>query len=821
VENLGRDLRVGARSLAKSPAFTVTAVAVLALGIGAVAAIVSVANAALLHGLPYREPDQLVLLSSALRLEQRVQTMPVSRLDFEDWRARSRSFSALALYSNPMSLNLEVGGEARHASVELVDAAYLPLLGIEPDAGRSFTAQETAEAGAHRVALLSHALWGSLFGEGTRPAGQTLTLNGQRYEVVGVLPEGFRGLTDSAELWLPLGMAAVLESPDFLQQRRFRWLLGVGRLAPGIALTQAQEDLDGVARALSTEFPETNRIVGAQVRSLREAWYGDLRGTLGFLGLCAGLVLLVAMVNVAGLQLSRALARQRELAIRSSLGAERGRLLRQMLTESVLLSLLAGGVGLLLALLGTRALVASAGFAFKSFVTVRPDPWVLLATLAIAVVCGLSFGLAPAWLASRTRLSEVLKEGSKGAARGFGREMLQSSLVVAQIGLALALLAATGLLVKSFREMRQQELGFDAENLATLRVSLKGEAFAPEPARRQLVRAVLERFAGLPGAAGVAVVGPSIPTERGFVADFALETQQKPGDENKYLFSVHHVSPDYFRTFGIDLEAGRGFDLGDDETGAPVALVSAAVAERFWPGKSPLGQGLRFFRGPQQAPWIRVVGVARDVQHQGLTPDPLQAPAIYLPVLQMTPRQLPVLNLVVRAAPGASAASLLPTMRRELAAVAPALPGYDARTMQQRLDAQAAPRRFEVILALVLAGVALVLAVSGLYGVISYAVTRLRQEIGIRLALGAPRGRVLRMVLGRAAVLAAAGVGVGLVLTLATNRLLESRLHGLSATEPLILLLATLLLTATALAASFVPALRATSVPPTTVLKAD
>lgn len=820
MEQLVGDLRFSLRSLRKNPAFTIAALAVLALGIGAVVAIASVMTAALVQGMPYGEPERITLLQSALRFDARVQPMPVSVPDFGDWQAKSHSFEAMALYSNPQNLNLLLDGEPRHVSGEFVSARYFAVLGLEPTLGRAFTAEETEQAGEHRVVMLSHALWASLFGGAKEVAGQEVTLNGARYQVVGVAPAGFRGLTDGAELWLPLGAAALIENPAMLQERRIRWLLAAARLQPGMSAAQAQADLDGVAQDLAAEYPDTNRIVGVEVTPLFRAWYGELSSSLRLLLGGAGFVLLIACINVLSLLLARALARRREMALRSSLGASRGQLIRQLLAESLVLSFGGAILGFVLAQWGSSALLASGGTGLKSFVAVRPSLAVAGVSVLVALVSAVVFGLLPAWLLSRVRLTEVLQEGSKGSAAGFGRGRAQTALVVAQVGLALALLIGTGLMVRGFTKLRTRELGFEPRNLATIRLNPKGEQYSSEASRFELVRAGLARLSALPGVAAVAAAGPSIPTERGAVADFALEEHSDPASENKFLFSVHHVSPAYFSTLEIPILEGREFDSGDHPQGQRVAIVSEALAKRLFAGRSPLGQGIRFFRGPQDA-WMRVVGVAKDVGHQGLTPDPLQAPAIYFPVLQQLPRGVAVVNFLVRGARGSEVASLLPALRRELAAVAPTLPAYDPRTMDQRLDEQAAPARFLVLLMGAFAAAALVLATLGLYGVVSYAVARLRKEIGIRLALGAQRKTVLAMVLGRALAIAGLGVAVGLAAALALTRLLESRLYGVSATEPLTFVLAIGLLFATVLVASLVPALSASGTPPTEALKGD
>jgi putative ABC transport system permease protein len=812
------DLRSGLRSLRRSPAYAAFVALILALGIGATSAIVSVMSAVLLHGLPYQDPERLVLLSGTRARGGAVDTVPISWVDFEDWRRAPGPFSGLAAWGDPQSFNLLTGAGSEHVSGELVSGGYFRVLGIEPVAGRLFTAEEASPPGGHRVVLLGHDLWRSAFGGDPEVVERELILNGESYRIVGVLPPGFRGLTDGAQIWIPAALASELLAPELLTLRRYRWLSAVGRLRPGVSTAQAQAGLDAVTRRLAAEFPDTNEGVGARVTPLADAWFGDLRLGLFFLLGGAALVLLVSSINIAGLQLGRALSRRREISIRSALGAGPGRLVRELLAESLLLALLGCAAGLVLAAWALRLLVRTGAVQFKSFLAIGLDPLALGITVLVSVLCGLGFGLAPAWMAARADLSGVLREGGKGTTSGRGRA--RSALIVAEIGLALALLIVAGLMVQGFRTLRGSDLGFTARDLLTLRIYLEEEKYAGEAAVRGLARELAGRLRTVPGVGTVALEGPGLPTDDWFGADFALE--DPPPDlqeENKTLLLLHHVTPGYFATLGIPLREGRDFGPEDGESGAPVVIVSEALARRAWPGGA-LGRGLRPFRDPE-APWARVVGVVADVRHRGLAPATVPAPDIYFPLLQRPAFSPPVLNFLVRPAPGVEPASLAPALRNEIREAAPALPVYDVATLEERLDRQAARPRFLVVLMGLFAGIALLLAAIGLYGVMSNAVGEATRAIGVRMALGAARGDVLRWVLGRAAVLALAGIALGVGASLALTRILTSVLYGVSATDPLTFAGTALTLLGVALFASALPALRAIRVDPAVVLRTE
>ncbi|HYO14554.1 MAG TPA: FtsX-like permease family protein, partial [Thermoanaerobaculia bacterium] len=508
----------------------------------------------------------------------------------------------------------------------------------------------------------------------------------------------------------------------------------------------------------------------------------------------------------------------REISIRSALGAGPGRLVRELLAESVLLALFGCAVGLVLAAWALRILVGTGAARFKSFLDIGLDPLALGATVLVSLLCGLGFGLAPALMAARADLSVVLRQGGKGTTSG--RQRARSVLIVAEIGLAVALLIGAGLMVRGFRTLRGSDLGFDARGLLTLRIYMAEEKYASEAAVRGLVRELSERLRSVPGVETFALEGPGMPTDDWFGADFALE--DPPPDlqeENKTLLLLHHVTPGYFAALGIPLREGRDFGAVDNESGVPVVIVSEALARRAWPGGA-LGKGLRPFRDPE-APYARIVGVVADVQHRGLAPATVPAPDIYFPLLQRPAFSPPVLNFLVRPSAGVAPASLAPALRSAVREVASTLPVYDVDTLEERLDRQAAQPRFLALLMGLFAGVALLLAAIGLYGVTSNAVAEATRAIGVRMALGAARGDVLLWVVGRAALLALVGIALGVVASVALTRVLTSVLYGVSATDPLIFLGTALALLTVALAASAIPALRAIRVDPAVVLRSE
>lgn len=833
LSSMSQELAGAARTLARRPGFAVFAAVLLALGLGAATSVVSVIVAVARQGVPFPEPDRLVLIQGTRERGGEREAMPISWLDLKDWRRALASrptspVERLAAYGDLQPFNLATGDGVEHVDGELATPDYFEALGITPIAGRLFAPDEQTVAGGRRVVLLGHDLWRRSFGARAEAVGSSVRVNGEGHEIVGVLPAGFRGLTDGAELWLPGVAAARVLAPPFLEQRRYRWLTAVARLRPGASLDGARAALEAATTALAREHPDTNTGVGATMTPLFDAWYGSLRQGLTYLAVGALLLLLIACGNVSGLLLAQAMARRRELTLRTALGAERGRIVAQLLAESLLLGLAGCALGLVLAFFATRALAGNPAAQFKSFVEVGLDPISVALALALALASVLFFGLVPALALSRLEAAEVLKEGARGSTTG--RDRAQSLLVLAEVALALVLLVGAGLLVRGLSELRGSELGFRSGDLLTLRTYLD-ERSGEESAARALARELMRRLPGASGVSAAAIEGPGLPTDDWFGADYALESPGDTRGENKQLLLVHQVSAGYFELLGIPTLAGRSFSADDDERTAPVAIVSASFVERNFPGAPlarALGEGIRPFRDPQ-AEWTRIVGVVEEVRHRGLAAQTVPAPDVYFPLLQRPAFQPPTINLLVRPTAGTRAASLAPELRRLLREISTELPLYDVQTMAARLDRQTARPRFLAVLMSLFGAAALLLAGTGLYGLISHSVVRSTRAIGVRMALGASRREVLASVIGRAARLTLGGIAVGLTAALLLGRVAGALVGGVLAARrgsslsllAVLGLVGALSLLLTALVAAALPALRATRIQPVTALRSE
>jgi len=806
-----RNLRYVFRSLVREPAFAAAVLVTLILGTGATSAVLSVVYGLLLTPLPYADPAALMAVTGSLRRGAAVEPAPMSYLDLEDLRQTGGAFQDLVARSGARSFNLLADGEPEHVEGEYVDDGYFRLLGVAPSPGRGFRREESRSGAGRRVAVVGHALWQRRFAGSTDLRDRTLWLDGEPFQIVGVAPPGFRGLSDVAEVWLPLGLAGQLLAPPYVESRSFRWLSAVGRLAQGASVAQAQQELDARTAALAQRFPDTNAAFGARVKPLVEAWFGDLRRPLAVLLAAAALVLLVACINVANLFLVRAATREQELALRAALGAGRRHVLGRQLTESVALAVLAALAALPLALLVTRGLLAASALDLRSFVHVGLDPSWVAGSVLIAALCGIAFGLPPARAALSVPPRQVLNQGQRGAVGGAGTR-LRSTLLVVQVTLTVLLLVGSGLLVSAFGRLRGSELGFEPAGLLTFRVDLKGPRYASDEAVWSLADEARERIAALPGVSSVALAGPSIPTDgwNGTYADLEGEPAPPPGEER--ILITHYVTPGYFSTLGIDLVAGRAFGSEDRGHDGWTLVLSESAARSFWPGDDPLGKRLRLGPLSFDPPWRRVVGVVADVRHRGLTGDERPGPDGYIPLLQEPPRRPPVLNFLVRS-DGKTAEALAPSLRQVVHDLAPDLPLYDVASMEERLRRQAAQGRFVVLLVSSFTALALILAAVGVYGLVSHEVARRRREIGIRRALGAPATHLLRVVAGRAALHTAMGLALGLAVGWLW---LPRLLHGLLSTDgaaPAVdgrqPLLAAAVLLLTALLASLLPLRRA------------
>jgi predicted permease len=819
MESFWQDLRFALRALLRNPSFTFVAVFILVLGIAATTSVTTVATAVLLHDLPYPDPSRLVLLEGFKDEKGSLETFPSSYLDYGDWKSKSRSFEDVGAHSFAQAFNLLSVGEPERVNGELVDSSYFHLLGVRPILGRTLTAQDDSKPGEPRIVVLSNRLWQRRFGGDPRVIGKSLIVDGENYQIVGVMPARFRGLTDEAEIWLPLTMGnEVLGNPRFLNRRSVRWLVVVARLKPGATVAQAQREMDVLNAALAEEFADSNEHMVVHIKTLQQSLVGDLRFPLLTLLGASAFVLLIAWTTVANLLLARATARQREMVVRSALGATRSRLIQQLVTESLVLAGISGALGLLLAQWTTRLLVAASAIKFQSYVGLGLNPLVVATILALSLLCGIVFGLAPAWLGLRGS-SGALREGSSSTGRA--RHRFQSSLVIAEMAMALFLLIGAGLMIKGFQRFRQTDLGFEPRNLLTLRVDLKGKRYADTRTMAQLARLYRQRLQSLPGIRSVSIEGPVMPTDGWFGNSFIVEDLLAKTKDGVAFLVFHNVSPGFFHNLGIPLIQGRDFTEADNETSSQVIVISQAMVRKYWPNEDPLGKRMKFGKRDPAAPWFTVVGVVGDLDERAMQEVEWPGPDVYFAVQQFPPLLVPRFTFLLRPERDVAPMSLASRVENELRTVSPELPPYDTDTMEHRLDVFAAKGHFLVLLMGLFAGLALVLAAVGLYGVLFYSVTQRTREMGIRVTLGAQSVDVVRLVVGRAAVLAAAGLGIGLGAAVILNRFFQSLLYGVSPTDRLTLLATTALLFLVAMAATYFPTRRALRVQPTIALRTE
>ncbi len=830
MSQLAHDLRYALRVLGRSPGFTAVAVLTLGLAIGANTAIWSIANALLLKPLPFPQPSRLL---AVVRHFPGGEASSMSVPKFRFVRDHSRSFAGVATY-DVLGSGFNLAGEGRPERIvgSRVSRDFLTVLSAAPVVGRDFLAEED-RPGARRVVLLSDGLFHRRFGGDPQVVGRTVRLNGESYTVVGVMPPSFR-YPSQAELWTPLQI-------DPASTEKANYLEVVGRLRPGVTAAAASAEVQLLGQRFYAEkiAGETSdpRLVW-RAKPLAERLYGPLRPAVLVLMAAVGCVLLIACVNIANLQLARAAARRREIAVRSALGAGGGRIAAQLLAESVVLGLLGGGAGLLLGLAGLRGLLAVRPAALDNLLPlsdVAIDGHVLLFTLAVSVLCGLLFGLAPAFQAARGDLADPLKEGSQRTTGGIGGLRTRRALVVSEVALALVLLTGASLLVKSFAGLLGTEPGFDTDHVLTMKLSMPVARYGDPAALERFARQLVARGESLPGVRGVALA-TSLPMEPGPDLPFIVEGRWKGGKGAANSDGEHEgeggaqyraVSPSFFPTLGIPVLAGRNLRDSDAAGRELVAVVNQALAKRYFPRQSPIGQRLHI--GLPDVPELAdpaprtIVGVVRDVREQGLDE---KAPAlIYVPIGQV-PRTLAaklveLLPISVAAKTALAPGSIAPSLEREVWAVDPEQPVADVETLDVIVGRSLGLQRFEAVLLGFLAVAALALSAVGIYGVLSYLVTQRTREIGIRMALGATAGYVQRLVLASGLSAVAIGILVGLAGALALTRLLASLLVNVSAHDPLAFVLAAAALTAVALVAGGLPARRASRMDPVRALRQE
>ncbi len=798
VETFWQDICYGARMLVKNPFFTLIAVLTLALGIGGNTAIFSVVNAVLLRPLPYVEPDRLVIVWG---YHPEIGREEASLPDFADWREQSRSFELMAAAA-VRSYSFTGKEEPERLIGAAVTADFFAALRTQPVLGRSFLPEED-RSGAPRVAVLSHGLWQRRFGSKTDVIGRSITLNGLDYTVVGIAP-GHLQLPDKSELWVPLAMDPGQAG------RRSDFLLVVARLKTGVNVDQAQLEMNAITARLEQQYPQSNSGWRTNLVPLHEQIVGNFRTTLLVLLAAVGFVLLIACANVANLLLARAAVREREIAIRAAIGAGRGRLVRQLLTESVLLSSLGGVVGTLLAIWGISTLAALGPRNIPRLSEIGIDGWALGFTVLLSLATGMLFGLAPAIQISRLNLSDTLKEGGRvGAAIG-GSHRLRPVLVVTEVALSLILLIGAALMIKSLHRLMNLNAGFNRENLLTMQLALPQAKYAADHQVSGFYRQLIENVRGLPGVLSATAVSPLPLGGGGTFWSFAIAGRPAPPPEVVMDACVLFVGDRYIEMMGVPLVLGRPLNELDNQGSPRAALINQTMARRYFRDQNPLGQQITF-GDPQNSntQWLTIAGVVADVKHRVMEKEVY--PSVYLPQINRA------MALVVRT--GNNPQSLVPAVRDEIKKLDRDLPVYNIRTMDQVLGSVLERERFTMLLMSIFATVALVLAAVGLYGVMSYSVNQRTHELGIRMALGARRRDVMLLVVGQGIKLAATGVVIGLAGAFALTRMMKTLVFGISATDPLTFSIIALLLTLVALLACWIPARRATKVDPMIALR--
>jgi len=805
IETAWRDVRFGVRALVHSPVFSIVTVLSLALGIGANTAIFSVVNGLLLRPLPYPESERIVDVwhTPPQQSFPGLDKFSVSPANYLDWKAQSSAFEQIAVYTYS-GFSLSAGADPLPLIGAVVSSDFFSVLRTNPMQGRTFTPDEEG-SGKDNVVVISHGLWQRAFGANPNIIGQSVIMNSRGFTVIGIMPQGFE-LPRQADLWVPLAW-----DEKERQVRSIHDYLVIARLKQNVSLKQAQAEMSTISARLEHQYPEENKGWGAVVIPLREDLVGDIRVALLVLFCAVGFVLLIACANVANLMLARAANRQKEIAVRIALGAGRARLVRQLLTESVLLAVSGGVLGLLLAVWGSKMLVQLGSLPNSDDIGI--DTWTLGFTLLVSFAAGIIIGIVPAFQFTRANLSDSLKQG---AGRTGGTPMKQhtrKALVISEVALSLVLLIGAGLMIRSFWKLQKVDPGFDTSNALTMSVALTPIRYSEPHQQLAFLDRAIEQISAVPGVVSVGATTTVPLAGGGSTQPFSIEGRPTGTVAEQPMAQTRYITPDYFRAIGIPLRQGRFFSDGDRDKSVPVVIISEAMARRFWPGENPIGKRLTpSFHVEQGA--REIVGIVGDVKASGLDVD--SAAMMYLPYKQ-SPR--PFMSFVVRTA--SNPESLVQPVSKAIYSIDKEQALTDVQTMDQVLTSSLSGRRFNMTLLMTFAGVALVLAAVGVYGVMNYTVTLRKRELGIRMALGAGRMDVLRLVLGQGLKLTLIGVAAGLISAYALTRLMASLLYGVTATDYITFISISAVLIAVGVVASYVPARRATKVHPTIALRTE
>lgn len=810
LEHFAQDLRFAFRMFAKNPGFTAVAILTLALGIGANTAIFSVVYGVLLQPLPYKDASRLVVLNETT---PKVGTVSVSYPNFLDWRAQSHDFSQMAAVHD-VGFSLAGVTQPENISGEAVSPNFLSMIGVRPFLGRDFEASEE-KPGTPPVLLLSYELWQSHMGSNRNAIGRTITLDGRSFTIVGVLPPNFRSL-DKTDVMLPIGVWATNNSEEANDRGDRGDMIVIGRLAPNITFAQARVEMEGIAARLAKEYPASNDQFGVALQSIRDSFAGDARPAILVLFGAVMFVLLIACANVANLFLVRGAARTKEIALRMAFGASRNRIIRQMLTESLVLALLGGVLGVALAIAGIRGITRLIPMDMLSGATVNLNGAVLLFAAGIVVLAAFIFGLAPAMHSTRPDVQAELKEGGRTASASAAQNKLRGALATAEISLALILLVGAGLMMKSLYKLMSVNPGFRPDRVLNMEMDLRTQQYSKDPAILNFWQQVLDRVRALPGVESAAT-GTVVPlTGSHSRGDITVEGMALPTPGNFPHPDYHDVSPGFISTLGIPLLHGRTF-ADTDKQGAPlVGMVNARLAGQYWPNDNPIGKRFMFghpdLTGKKPPKWITVVGVVGDMKLYGLAnPSRLE---VYVSSLQSPGNDM---NLMVKSRIDPTALTL--AIRGTVASIDKDQPIFAISTMNQLVSDSLGTRRITLILLGAFSGLALVLAGIGIYGVISYSVAQRTHEIGIRMALGAQHRNVLRMILRQGVKIAVAGVAIGVIVSLGLTQLMSSLLFSVSASDPLTFAGVAILLVLVAMLACYIPARRALRVDPMVALR--